>query len=70
MGRPEVDPTDLVAQLQDFKQRIERLEGRTGIRAFTAASRPAAAALPRTLIANLTTGKVEWSDGAVWNPLY
>lgn len=70
MGRPATDPTDLVAQLQDLKQRVERLEGRTGIRAFTTAQRPPASSLPRTLIANLTTGKVEWSDGANWQPLY
>lgn len=70
MGRPEPDPTDLISQIAELRCRIERLEGRTGLRQYAAADRPPAVNNPYMLIANTTTGKVEWSDGAVWTPLY
>lgn len=70
MSQASRDPADLVAQLQELRARIERLESRTGPRRFTTAARPPASELPGVIIYNTTTAKHQGSNGAAWTDLY
>lgn len=70
MGKAATDPSDIVAQLQELMQRVERLESRRGVRKYAAADRPPAASMKGAVIFNLTSSKHEGSDGANWNALY
>lgn len=64
------DPSDLVAQLQALRARVEALENRAPARRVTDASRPAPSELEGGLVYNVDVKRHQGSNGVNWYDLY